>query len=623
MVRKTKDKLLYFLFFILVLGFTLRLLGIGYGLPYLSHPDEARAILDTLSMGHRFSLLPERPDYALLYRYLLLFIFGICYFIGKFLGTFLTPYNFALKFFINHTNIYLIARLISVILGIGIGILAYIIGKKIFQKKEIGMAALIFALFEFQLLQHSQWAIYPIVLSFCTLPAFYYMFKLIGNPIKKNFFLSGLFCGLAISVQNQGVFLVPSLILTYMFTFNRHKKEIKLSQFSKLTGISLFLLVLFSLLGNFYWFFVFKKAWAKTVELWGVTRVGFSSSPPYHYNIFSMLWWFMNELIRQDMLLGIIMVLGFFYSLYKRTAYDIIYIIFIVIYLYFISNWGFRLLHNMLSLLPIMCIFGARFFVDLINKFFRNKYCYLLASFLIVLPLISDSLAVDIKKMRKDTRIIAKEWVEENIPRNSKIGVDWSIFSLPLEGDIPFLLRNPVAKKYYEENSEPILKEKYQEYLNSKISYKICELMYWSDEPIWPADMPKEVIKEAQKKLVYRDLYSKFIFQDMESIRDEGIEYLIITSYSWGFFLLNNDPYKKNLFNPFIKDRPYLNYSHTDHYINDKRHGIIFYLAKQGRNFYIPLLYNELSNIKLIKEFEPTNNLGPTIKIFKIIKNGK
>jgi hypothetical protein len=34
-------------------------LGIGFGLPYLSHPDEARIILDTLSMGHRMSLLPE------------------------------------------------------------------------------------------------------------------------------------------------------------------------------------------------------------------------------------------------------------------------------------------------------------------------------------------------------------------------------------------------------------------------------------------------------------------------------------------------------------------------------------------------------------------------------------
>ena len=142
--------------------------------------------------------------------------------------------------------------------------------------------------------------------------------------------------------------------------------------------------------------------------------------------------------------------------------------------------------------------------------------------------------------------------------------------------------------------------------------------MHWADKPIWPEDMPQEVIREAEKEMVYRDLYSRFIFKDIKEITADGVEYLIITSYSWGFFLLNDSPYKKNLFNPFIKDKPVLNYSHTDRYIDDKRHGILFFLAKHGRVFYETLLYNKNPDIELIKEFYPADDLGPDIKIYKI-----
>ncbi|MDD5255809.1 MAG: hypothetical protein PHR11_07160, partial [Candidatus Omnitrophica bacterium] len=114
-----KPRIIFFLF-VFALALCLRLGGIGYGLPDLSHPDEARVILDTLSMGHRMSLLPERPDYALLYRYFLLFLFGVYFVIGKIAGAFKGTVDFALNFMINPSQIYLIARSVSVLAGTAI-----------------------------------------------------------------------------------------------------------------------------------------------------------------------------------------------------------------------------------------------------------------------------------------------------------------------------------------------------------------------------------------------------------------------------------------------------------------------------------------------------------------------
>lgn len=615
----------YILFLIFIFGTILRLFSINYGLPYLYHPDEARIILDTFSMGHRLSLLPERPDYALLYRYFLLLIFGAYFILGKLLNIFSSPVDFAMQFLINPANIFLISRIVSVVFGAAIGILAYYLGRNSFGRKETGIIAFIFVMFEFQLFQHSQWALHSIVFSFFTLPAFYFMFRLIEQPAEKHFIYTGLFCGLAISIQNQGIFLIPSLIITYAISFRMHKNSISGKPFLKLLVSSLLVFIIFSLIGNLYWFFIFDKAWLKYRELVGVAKVGFSSAPPFDYNIVSMFWWFINELIRQDMVLGVIMVLGFFYACLRRTPQDFIYIAFVMSFLYFTSNWGFRQLHNNIALLPVMCLFGARFVTEAGGRFLKNiqnplfKKVILVVFFLsVVAPLIYNILIAHSARLHKDTRILAKEWIEVNMPVGSKIGIDWSIFSVPLEGEIPFLLRNPIAEKYYENNIQPLLGDRYKEYLASKKTFKTYELMYWADKPIWPKDMPQEVIREAEKEAVYRDLYSRFIFKDMEEVINDGVEYLIITSYSWGFFLLNDSPYKKNLFNPFIKDNPVLNYSHADYYINDKRHGILFFLVQHGRVFYETLLYNKNPNIELIKEFYPTDNLGPDIKIYKI-----
>jgi len=626
MVQKSRitlknNRLLYFLCAVGIIGFLIRLLGIDYGLPYLSLPDEARIILDTLSMGHRHSLLPERPDYALVYRYFLLFIYAIYYAIGKILHYFSGSLDFALKFFVDPTNIYLISRTLSVICGVAIAIPAYLIGTKTLHNRKIGIFSFIFVIFEFQLVQHSQWALYPIFLCFFNLIAFYFMFQLLNCPSKRNYALSGIFCGTAISVQNHGIFLLPALVLAYFLIYLNRKREFKKEILMRWTLISAGLVILFSLLGNFYWFFIFQKTWVKTSELLGVTQVGFSSQAPFTYNIFSLFWWFINELVRQDLLLGVAMVCSIFYSLFKRKAYDWLYLVFIFSYLYFVSNWGFRYLHDILSILPIMCVFSARMLVETIGEKKRARYAYLLL-ILMVIPLLSRELIVDNKKTHKDTRIIAKEWIEANIPSGAKIGVDWSVFSVPLESSVPFLLRNPIAKKYYLENLEPVIGKDYARHLAGKKVYDIEELMIWSKEPLWPKEMPQELIKEAEKKIVYRDLYSRFIFKDMQKvINEDKSQYIIISSYAWGIFLPDSKSDKKCLFNPFILDRVGLNYSQADHYIDDKRHGYLFYMVKQGRDFYNSLFEERHEGVRLIKEFRPQDNLGPIILIYKVDKN--
>ena len=614
--RKVKT---LFILTVLSIAFFLRVLGIGYGLPDLSHPDEARVILDTLSMGQRMSLMPQRPDYALLYRYFLLFLFAVYYILGYLAGVFKDAADFAFKFIIDPSWVYLLARFVNVAFGTGIGLAAYYIGKKIFHNEGIGIVAMVFTMFEFQLLQHAQWAIYPIALCFFTLPAFYYTFKLLQSNRRQDFIWAGLTCGLAISVQNQGMFLIPSLLLGLFLNYRKNKESATAENALKNAGLALIFLFLFSLLGNFYWFFIFKKAFAKTAELAGVTRVGFSSAPAYKYNFFSMSWWFLQELVRQDGILGIFMGLGIFYALIKRRGEDLIFLLFLGVYLWANAHWGFRLMHDVISLLPVTCIFAAKFIVETSEKYIKKTAYYGIISCLVVLPLANDALRADIRKLHKDTRQLARDWIETNIAPGAKIAMDWPIYEAPLKSDIPFLFWNPVAKKYYHSMLPEGIKEQYRQYLQKQKTYQIIELMYPTDEPLWPKDLSAKALETAKGQYVYRDLYSRFNFRSLEELKSAGARYIVITSYAWGFFLLYGDPNKNNLFNPFFKDRPQFTYYHLDHYIDDRRHGLVYFLARQGRNFYQPLLVDQAQDYRLIKEFRPgQDNLGPVIKIFEV-----
>ena len=613
-----KNKISWVLILLLFLGFFLRLGGIRYGLPYLSHPDESRVILDTLSMGHRLSLIPARPDYSLLYRYLLLFLYGCYFLIGKLFRFFKDVGDFAFQFMVNPTAIYIITRMVSVILSTFSAIVAYFLAKKFFDQ-TVAFVSFIFVLFEYQLIQHGQWGIYHAALCFMSLLAFYFMFQAVLEPGVKSFALMGIFTGLAVSTQNHGIFLVPSLFVTAVLHFIKNRETLKTREFLKLWLVLFLCLGLASFLGNFYWIFIFKKVTAKYAELLGVTRIGFASQAPYPNNVFSMTLWLLKEIIRQDYLLGAILVLGITYSIYRHTQLDIIFLVYVMVNMWIFSGWGFRLLHDLLAVLPILCIFGARVLVEWLKKLkLKEVFINTLACF-IVLPFIYESVIIDIKKNHPDTRQLARAWIEDNIPASEKIAIDWHVFSIPLDNEIPLYFRNPVVRKYYDEKIPQAIKKKYLDYLKDRKVYQIIEAMSPLEEPRWPQDMPEEAREEAAKQAFYVDIYSKFHFRSPAGLKEEGAKYLIISSYIYGYFLLNNDPNKKFLFNPYVKDRIDLNFSQADHYIKDHRYGLLYFISRDARNFYLPLLDNTSKDAVLIKEFRPdTGHLGPIIKIYQL-----
>jgi dolichyl-phosphate-mannose--protein O-mannosyl transferase len=125
---------------IMVLGFTLRVIGIHFGFPFLLHPDEPTISYNAFQIITTNSFEPNtynRPDHIMIY------INAIAYQISSYLWFHKSAsftYESNIQFF------YVVGRLITAILGTITIYFAYLIGQE-YNKRAGMITALLFAIF--------------------------------------------------------------------------------------------------------------------------------------------------------------------------------------------------------------------------------------------------------------------------------------------------------------------------------------------------------------------------------------------------------------------------------------------------------------------------------------------
>ncbi|MBU1122409.1 MAG: glycosyltransferase family 39 protein [Candidatus Omnitrophota bacterium] len=605
---------------IILLGLALRLYSIDYGFPFIVGPDEKRQILDALSMGARHSFIPAEYSYPALHKYILLVGFGLYFFVGYLFRVFSDTSDFVFKFLVNPGSLFLVGRLVSVFFGVLIIIPVYSLGKRIFTKIT-GIIAGIFSMFMVSLVIHSQWATADIMLAFVSTCALYYIIKSVSCLSKRDLILSGIFIGLAGAIKYQGAYLVVPFLTMILVNFRRGFLEKKMLP---TVGLSLFFMGLIALAGNLSFIFSFDESVKRFMELKNET-MGISSMAPFANNLVSVIFWFIRELIRQELLLGVVLITSMGYSIYKHKKEDLVFLSYLFICLFSLVSFGFRSLHILVYSFPIVCVFGARFIERLIEMVFKEKYKVsysLLCASLIVLPSISRGIAADIKRSNPDTRILARHWVEKNIPSQTKIAQDWYDFALPLYCEYPVIFADDKLSQYYLDSVSQDVRQRYADFVRDKPAYKLLQIRYETEHLNWPKSMPLGVVAKADKIPLVKRLYKWFNFRSVDELIDRGVSYVVISSYSYNHFLFDDDPRKKTgLFNPFIFEDTLASNKQAKYYIEDSKHGLLFFLARRARDFYLPLLDYKDLRVKLVKEISPgENNLGPVIKIYKINK---
>lgn len=596
---------------IIFFGLWVRISGIGFGYPSYWHPDEWRIVLETLSMAYSKTLLSPDVNYPSLFKYILIMVFGVWYGVGRIIGLFNSTLDFASLFFMNPGIFLIILRVVNAVIGAITVFLGYLVGKEYFGKK-VGLIAALFMALEYQLIVHSQVGLHQMLSAMVTLPVFYYIHKVLYNSKIKNYVFLGMSLGVAASAHHTAILLIPSVALALYFS-------LKTLQWWKVIS-TIFLVgiftTVFAIIGNLNWIFKFSDSVAFLRLGEGVSRIAFSSHKVFTYSLQSFFLWFFEELVKQDLSIGVLIILGVLFAIIRRRREDFVLFIFLLSYGFFFYDWAYRWLHLLVGLLPILVIYSAAGAIQII-RFAKLRLLKLSLLVLFILPSALSSVWVFSERMKTDTRLLAGQWVDKNFLTGSRVGIDWSAYNLNLDSAVPVFLLNPTGEKYFQEKVPQLIKNILA---GRRPLYTVVQAMYNSSQPIWPSDMPEEEKKSAELRDIYRNLYSYFNFLPLDELRQKA-DYLVITSYTYSMFLTDNDPHKKNMFNIYLKDNILDYQSHTSIAVRDNRHGLLFYLAERGRDFYFPLLSGTAKGYKEIKRFDPGPRYsGPTVIIYQITK---
>lgn len=510
------------LFFIILIGFLIRIVGITYGLPAVYHTDEPYLVKNALWMGAHRSLKPFFYTYPTLYSYLLLIAYGIYFVLGSIFGAFRDAMDFGVQFIVNPTNFYLIGRGISVIFGTATGILVYFLGNDSYNSKKIGLLAALFLMISYAHKFHSQTAVPDVTMIFFATLAMLFIIKIPSGGWKLYLF-AGLFAGFSISTKYNSGFLVIAILVAHI---------IALRQQTKFKIIKIFL---------------DKRLWLA----YGACLVAFFAASPYWIldvgsyiqefrNITAHMssghlgetegipWlWVLTSAAKRELLLGVVYFVGFGYAIIKRKSSDIIFLGFILPTFLYVGSWEKKGLDYLYPIFPVLAILAARFLISISSKTNTLQKLSYLIIFLVVIPTGIKSSWHTFKMTRKDTRTIAQNWIEENIPSGTRIGFDWYTFDPNLFDPTKYTDDSGISG----EVGNQALINRINQKIGDRRIYNLIPIFEHEEATIWEG-IPPTIKSEWQDNSYVQEIFS-IRCKSVSDLKKEGVEYVMISSFSY------------------------------------------------------------------------------------------
>jgi len=418
---------------ILVGSLLLNLWGTRYGLPDKLYPDEGRIINHALAFGMG-DFNPHYFNYPALCMYLLFLLYGAYYFVGHLAGSFQSVADFQKMFFTDPSGFFLVGRIWVALTGTAVVAMLYFLGKKAFGDRRIGLlSALFFAPLPYFVF-YCHFVVTDILLLFFLLLSYFFIIRISREGKTINYLLAGATAGLGIATKYSPVFLAVPILLAHIIFMVSHKKRL-ISISSMLPLLLAFgAMILFFFIGspycfldfgNFYDSLQFRALYGK--ESTFGTGTG-SAWLDYPRLLFSHSFLILNRID----LMGIIFIGGLVWAFFRRTKEDFLLLCYPLILYLTMGRWTAGSSRYALPLVVFLAIWGARAVVNISDRCRRSKlnlgwlrtlvYGFV---FLAVGLNLLNTILMNHKLCRKDTRTLAREWIEERITPGTPIALEW------------------------------------------------------------------------------------------------------------------------------------------------------------------------------------------------------
>lgn len=406
------------LFFILLMSFIIRVFGIDFGLPFFHHPDEEFIVVKALRLGLHKDLNPGFYIYGTLYLYFIFFLYSVYFLIGYLLGIFSSVSAFGESFFKDPTVFFLIGRVATVLIGTASVYMIYLIGKRLFNHR-IGVISSFFLGFSFLHVRDSHYATVDVPMTFFLLLTIFFACRILKKePNYKSYILSGFAAGMAIATKLPAAMVILPLLFAH---WSQAEKKTLRAFLSRNLLVGAFAMVMGFLIFSPYTIIDLSGSIKSMKNIIFHRQIIFPGTEVYglgyKYYLFHALP------IALGFPLFLLSLFGLIYGFGIHRKEELFLGIFPLGYYLFMGSSKYFPDRYIMPLLPFLILLAASLLKRItdLTKLGKDKRFLILLCFLLILPSAYNAVKQDFRFSTTDTRIVAKNWIEENLLPKAKI----------------------------------------------------------------------------------------------------------------------------------------------------------------------------------------------------------
>ena len=466
---------------IIGLALFLRFWGLNYGLPYFLIDDERTLVYGALKMGELKTLIPafHAEEFKILY-YAPLMSYVYLFFITPFIliqyltGDFANFSEVANYFTINPGPIWLLSRAINALIGATSVYLLFLIGKKAFNY-WVGLISALFLATSFLHIQFSHFTRLWGPSLFIVLLVMFLSLCIWKSPKVKYYLWMGIVGGFGFGTN----YILPFTLFVFLMAHFAAGKNSILDKF-KDRKLWLTIAVFVLLAGIFTLIFPqLFVGWTGLGRLEGALAANRSFS-----QFLSVSFAYIKALLFYEPVVLFLSLAGFallYFKLKRAILVALAWPVFWLIVTYFILHGGYIAgnphLHYILVIIPWLILPASYAVYRLAVKLPAILRIFLL-TLVLAYPAAASFQYANLLA-QKDTRILAKEWVEENIPSGARIISNWNYIN-PIPTKESILLQKELDDDSIRALDKTLLKLESSEY--PQPSYNLLKLAYIDKE---------------------------------------------------------------------------------------------------------------------------------------------
>ncbi len=600
--EKIKHRLL--LIGVLFAGFLVRFLGVFHDLPFSYFGDELHFVRRSVAFGSG-DLNPHWFHKPAFYMYWLFFEYGLYFAVGYLFTWWGSVDEFARHFFTDMGPFLFIGRMTTVLFSVGTIYLTYRIGTQIINRR-VGVMAAVFLSFCVGNFLSSIVVKADVPATFFAMMSLFFILSLYRTHRMRDYLLAGVFAGVGTATKYYPITMLATIFLAHVLT----REGSGLSWYRRLWSSKLGISFCGWACGFFFgapynfidptWIqqkgsFLLKLHTVGTVHreagYVNDTSVGLLEKVQSTLISIKNMGILITDGPAMGMVLGSLAILGLLWMGRKGGDKGWICLSYVGAYMFVASVYSpsYASGRHISMIYPVLCI-GAAMMVnqvcELIPEWPLNRQGKSLAiaaiCTLLVLPGVMIIAQYDFRGLHKDTRLLAKEWIEQNIPSGTKVLLD--------DGGPELQMSIKGLKAMYERAQQETRVGAFTTHLNIEYGYRLVTVREPSYDvlkiyrPWW---LPEEVLGGVNKLETEKDL-------DMGNpLKLRGV--MSLNHYvqdGFEFAVIHSDVYKKYSREP--KKTRFPSFAQ-------------FYQDLRGQG-------------ELIKKIEPDPWLrrGPTVEIYRI-----